>query len=439
MTVIQRHAEAVVVGSGPGGATVARGLARAGRKVILLERGRDWRRSPLYGTYPGALLYADRNALLFTQEGLNIIRPLMAGGATSMYCGCSARPPAWLKDKYGIDLDPYVDETMDELRIAPLPPELRGPASTRLAEAANALGYDWQPLDKFMNPARACPFDCGAKCMLGCRCGAKWNAAEWVDEAVSAGCEFITEARVEALVVENRKVGGVRGRVKGQSFEIMTPVVVLAAGGIGTPLILRRAGLRRAGEGMAMDTTLMMYGASRFPGSGHEPPMTYAWANDDVGYMLSTLIDPWLNYPIVAGLKGPRYLLTWPRWNNTLGVMIKLKDDLSGSLESERRISKPFTVNDQKKLDHAAGVARQILVKAGADPDSIFLTPMRGTHPCATVRIGDLLDRNLRTEIENLYVCDASAFPEALARPTVLTIIGLGKRLVEHLRTILLT
>ncbi len=439
MTVIKRHAEAVIVGSGPGGATVARGLARAGRKVILLERGRDWRRSPLYGTYPGALLYADRNALLFTQEGLNIIRPLMAGGATSMYCGCSARPPAWLKDRYGIDLDPYVDETMDELRIAPLPPELRGAASTRLAEAANALGYDWQPLDKFMNPTRARPFDCGAKCMLGCRCGAKWNAAEWVDEAVSAGCEFITEARVDELVVENLKVGGVRGRVKGQSFEIVASVVVLAAGGIGTPLILRRAGLRRAGEGMAMDTTLMMYGASRFPGSGHEPPMTYAWANDDVGYMLSTLIDPWLNYPLTTALKGLRYLLTWPRWNNTLGVMVKLKDDVSGSLESERRISKPFTVNDQKKLNHAAGVARQILVKAGADPDSIFLTPMRGTHPCATVRIGDLLDLNLHTEIENLYVCDASAFPEALARPTVLTIIGLGKRLVEHLRTILLT
>jgi choline dehydrogenase-like flavoprotein len=44
-----------------------------------------------------------------------------------------------------------------------------------------------------------------------------------------------------------------------------------------------------------------------------------------------------------------------------------------------------------------------------------------------------MLDQDLQTEIENLYVCDASAFPEALARPTVLTIIGLGKRLVEHL------
>ena len=40
-----------------------------------------------------------------------------------------------------------------------------------------------------------------------------------------------------------------------------------------------------------------------------------------------------------------------------------------------------------------------------------------------------------QTEIENLYVCDASAFPVSLARPTVLTIIGLGKRLVHHLLT----
>src|SRR3970282_2738047 len=90
---------------------------------------------------------------------------------------------------------------------------------------------------------------------------------------------------------------------------------------------------------------------------------------------------------------------------------------------------------DQKKLDPAAALAKKILVKAGADPDTLFITPMRGTHPCATVRIGDLLDRDLQTEIEHLYVCDASAFPESLARPTVLTIIGLGKSLVGHLRT----
>ncbi|MGH2521596.1 MAG: FAD-dependent oxidoreductase [Anaerolineales bacterium] len=428
------EADVVVVGSGPGGATVARGLSRAGKKVILLERGKDYRRWFLYGTYPGAMTYADRHALLFSREGMNIIRPLMAGGATSMFCGSSSPPPLWLKQTYGIDIDCYVDETIAELRIAPLPAELRGLASTRLVEAASALGYDWEPLPKFMSPARARGgFDCGAKCMLGCRCTAKWNAAEWVDEAVAAGCHSLTEARVDELIIENKKVTGVRGRHRGAPFTVAARTVVLAAGGIGTPLLLQQAGLARAGQGIAMDTTVIMYGASRFPGQGQEPPMTYAWANDEVGYMLSTLMDPWLMYPIITALKGWRYPLTWPRWGHTLGIMIKLKDDVAGYVASERDISKPFTANDQLKLDHATPLARKILIKAGADPESIFITPTRGTHPSATVRIGDLLDRNLRTEIENLYVCDASAFPEALDRPTVLTIIGLGKRLVSHL------
>jgi len=47
--------------------------------------------------------------------------------------------------------------------------------------------------------------------------------------------------------------------------------------------------------------------------------------------------------------------------------------------------------------------------------------------------VGTLVDENLQTEVQGLYVCDASVFPEALARPTVLTIIGLGKRLAKHI------
>ncbi len=73
------------------------------------------------------------------------------------------------------------------------------------------------------------------------------------------------------------------------------------------------------------------------------------------------------------------------------------------------------------------------MIEAGAKKSSIFMRPMIGTHPSGTVRIGDMLDTNLKTEIDGLYVCDASVFPEALDRPTVLTIIGLGKRLSQHL------
>lgn len=430
------QSDMIVVGSGPGGATVARELAQAGKRVLLLERGQDHRPRSYYGTYLGALLYTDRGSLLFTEEGLNIVRPMMVGGATSMYCGCAAPPPIWFKEKYGLDIDTEVSETIEELEIEPLPAELRGEASTRIAQAAQALGYDWEPQRKFMKPARAQTFDCGAKCMLGCRCHAKWSAAEYVDQAVAAGCTLRTGARVERVLVEDGHVRGVEGKINGQPFVAKASTVVLSAGGIGTPRILQASSFstfQQAGQGMTMDITVMVYGTIKDQGIGEEPPMTWSWENLEEGYMLSTLMDPWLLYPLINSLKGLKYALTWPRWKNTLGVMIKLKDDISGGVFPNGKISKPMTDHDRPRMRAAEEVCRRILVEAGARPETIFTTPLRGTHPSGTVRLGTMLDENLQTEVQGLYVCDASVFPEALARPTVLTIIGLGKRLAKHL------
>ncbi len=426
--------DVIVVGSGPGGASVARHLAQADKRVVLLEWGRDYREKPYYGTHLGALLYADRGGLLFTEEGLNIVRPLMTGGATNMFTGSAARPPQWLKQKYGIDIDVQVEETIKELALDRLPDEELGECSTRIMEAANSLGYDWQPLMKFIRPTHTARLNCGAKCMLGCRCGAKWTANEYVDDAVAAGCELLTRARVDDLIIEHGRAGGVRGKLgRDTHFEIRAEVVVLAAGGVGTPVILQKAGFFEAGHGMAMDTTTIVYGTSKYAGNSSEPPMSVACTDDDNGYMLSTLIDPWLLYPMINSLKGVKYPFTWINYGRTMGMMIKIKDELSGGVSMEGRVSKPLTPRDRYRLNHASIVARKILVQAGCDPDSVFVGPLRGTHPCATVRIGEMLDENLRTEVKNLYVCDASCFPESLDRPTVLPIIGLGRRLGEHL------
>lgn len=423
----------VVVGTGPGGATLARELARAGDAPLVLERGRDWRASRLFGTYAGALLYADRHALLFTSEGLNVIRPLMLGGATSMYCGCSAPPADWWRERYGIDLDQHARAAADELRVGPLPPELRGEASTRIAEAGGELGMVWHPQDKFMRPARADRFDCNARCVLGCRCGAKWSAAEWVDDAVAAGATLWTQAKVDRILLDGDRVVGVAGRHGGEMFEIEADRVVVAAGGIGSAVLLRASGLEAAGRGMTMDTTAMVYGHAPFDGNGGDPPMTWSSPDDELGVLYSTLIDPWLNYPIALASKGPKYPLTWHRWGRTLGVMIKLKDEISGEVQGEGRIVKGLTPGDQERLGRAEDVARRILRVAGCKEGTIFTTPLRGTHPSGTVRIGEVVDRDLKTEIEGLYVCDASVFPEALCRPTVLTIIALARRLANHL------
>jgi len=300
-------------------------------------------------------------------------------------------------------------------------------------DAAGDLGYDFEPQAKFMDPART-RFDCGAKCMLGCRCGAKWTAAEYVDDAVAAGCELITEAKVTDVMIDHGQAVGVRGKIGGKDpFEVHAETVIISAGGIGTPIILQHSGLFDAGKGMTMDPTVMVYGVAKARGTAGDPPMTVSWCDDDNGYMLSTLTDPWMLYPLIMTLKGPSYPFTAIHYRNTLGLMIKVKDEIAGGITMEGKISKPMTDRDQERLNHASIVCRKILMKAGCDSDSIFVSPLRGTHPSGTVRIGEMLDTNLQTEVEGLYVCDASTFPEALDRPTVLTIISLGKRLARHL------
>jgi choline dehydrogenase-like flavoprotein len=254
-----------------------------------------------------------------------------------------------------------------------------------------------------------------------------------VDEAEREGIDLWTGAKVERVIHEGGQVVGVAGHVGRQPFVIEAEIVILAAGGLGTPVILQQSGLEGAGRGMTLDTTSMVYGLAPYKGIGNEPPMTWSYADDELGAMFSTLIDPWLNYPVAMLAKGPEYALTWHRWGRTLGVMIKLKDEISGGIDGRGRISKGLTRADRERLARAEQVARRILLKAGCDPETLFLTPLRGTHPSGTVRIGEMVSADLETEIRNLYVCDASVFPEALARPTVLVIVSLAKRLGERL------
>jgi choline dehydrogenase-like flavoprotein len=449
------RAEVVVVGTGPGGATVARELARAGRSVLLLERGRNERHSRLYGTYLGALRYLERHGLFFTPEGVQVVIPSMVGGATGVFAGCAAPPPPWLQERYGIDIRAEVEETIQELGIAPLPPELRGTASTQLAQAAQSLGYEVYPQPKFMRPERAQRFDCGAHCLLGCRCGAKWSAAAFVAEAVEAGAQLLTQAHVERVLIPEffspsssnlaslphpeKKILqdgcaiGVEGRHQGRPFLAFAEQVILCAGGLGTPRILRASGIQEAGDQLAMDLTVIVYGRGKGRGNASEPPMSWSWEDPALEVMFSPLIDPSLLYPIIAGMTKPKRAFTWHQWRQMLGVMIKLRDSLSGELLPDGSLSKPLTPGDKERLQEAEQIARRILIEAGAAPESLFTSPMRGTHPSATVRIGTLVDTNLRTPIQGLYVCDASVFPEALGRPTVLTIIGLAKRLARQL------
>ena len=260
-------------------------------------------------------------------------------------------------------------------------------------------------------------------------------ANEYIDEAVRNDCELITGAKVQEVIVENGSAAGVVATLSGgnEVMRIEAKTVILSAGGIGTPIILQHSGLPEAGRGMTMDTTAIVYGESREEGMSMDPPMAVSWCDDDNGYMLSTLMEPWMLYSMNLALKGSLHPFRYLRFGKAMGIMIKVKDEISGGINMEGKISKPLTDQDRWRLNHASNLCRKILIQAGCRPDSIFLSPYVGTHPSGTVRIGDLLTTQLETPIKNLYVSDASCFPEALDRPTVLTIIALSKRLARHI------
>jgi choline dehydrogenase-like flavoprotein len=427
-------ADAVVVGTGPGGATVGRELAKAGKKVIFIDRGPHPGR---VGNSLAALKYIDRGGLVYSEEGLNVVRALTTGGSTLVFTATACRPPAWLKEKYGVDLEYEVNEAEEELKIGALPDRLLGSSNLKLISSANELGYTWEPFKKFIDPEK-CVAGC-SDCILGCKRGAKWTAADYVADAVTQhGAILMNKVNIREVITENGKAVGVRGRNSSKMpVEVRAQWVIIAAGGMGTPVVLQRSGLQEAGQGFFCDPLRMVYGVPREkgPGTASTPQMsvgTFEHHEKD-GYILSPIIEPRLLFAASVGLRNARALPQIRHYSSVLGIMVKIKDDMGGRINLDGSFSKPLSYDDRLKLDKGTRVAEMILENAGCDVSDIFYSIDRGAHPGGTACIGRIVDENLQTELENLYVCDASVIPEPWGLPPVLTCIGLGKRLAKHL------
>jgi choline dehydrogenase-like flavoprotein len=115
-------------------------------------------------------------------------------------------------------------------------------------------------------------------------------------------------------------------------------------------------------------------------------------------------------------------------------MMTKIADDSVGRVEANGCIKKTVTSEDKKKFIEGNSLVKEILIKSGADPKSIFtIKQIRGPHPGGTAAIGEVVNNNLETEIKDLFVCDNSVLPKEPGLPPILTIIALSKWLAEKL------
>ena len=431
--------EYIIIGTGPGGAPVALELAKAGKKVLMLERGAYHTR---FLGFPLGVRLSER-AFVFnrSKEGVVMERGLTVGGSSMIYQGNVFEPTERFIRKMGIDFRPEAREIKKEIGVKTLPEKFfnrfDNTGLRRLMEAAEKLGTPFEAQEKFVDPEK-CRLGCDW-CMLGCPRDAKWTTRRYVDEAVAMyGAELRVSSPVHRLVFNESK-SKVLGVELNSGEKIMAERIILAAGGIGSPAILLRSGINDVGKRFFMDPMTILFGISKYKNGGQwgEQTFTHAiesYAESD-GFMIGNNAS--LGTFTVMNMVRPRVMLeNWykaPYVKRGMGLFVKLAEDDSGEIFPNERTSKPMTSNDIKRMKKGVDVAKEIMIKAGAKEKSISELKWAGGHPGGTIEMGKHVERNFKSSFENLYVCDASLFPVSPGSPPSLGIMGMSRLLSKIL------
>src|SRR3954464_4193212 len=266
------RADVCVIGSGAGGAPVAKELAEGGMRVVILEEGErfttdDFDARPRNMT---AQLYRDAGQTA-TIGNVPVVLPLgrTVGGSTTINSGtCFRTPPPVLEmwgERFGLEelsadaLHPFFRRVEREINVAQVPPELAGRNAAVVKRGADALGWHG---DYIFRNVRGCVGS--GVCTFGCPTSAKQHTGlTYVPRAWDAGATTFTRTRatriltghgrargVQATTAGGRRGGGVQATTAGGGRVVVGwETVVVACGAIHTPLFLRRNGLgERSGE-----------------------------------------------------------------------------------------------------------------------------------------------------------------------------------------------
>lgn len=437
----------IVVGSGTGGGTLVRELAKQGKNVLCVEWGflpkstgdlkdcrnlYDFKRLP--DVFPKSLQRIPLTPPT-TLEGSVMWRAITAGGTSVISLGNGARCMEGELKSLGIDLMQEYGETEAEIGLQPLDRRLLSKGSKRIREAAEMLGHEFLPMHKYIDQPRC--IKCH-KCLYGCKYRAKWDIRPWLHEATIHGAHFLYQTEVKEIIHSQGKVRGIRTKGIHGDMDIEANIVILAAGGMATPVILQNSGIKEAGGGFFLDLFRNTYGVTQENGLNQdkEPNMAMVgleWICED-GFLLS----PYMNHDRLTRLREMHPVKAMRSSKNMVGIMTKITDDANGRVYPTGKCSKPLSRRDFARLDKGAQLARKILVQSGAKPDSLFESKIQGAHPGGAAAIGTVVDTDLQTKIDNLFVCDASVFPaqrfnDKKRLPPIVTIVALAKRLAKTL------
>lgn len=422
---------AIVVGSGAGGATAARELAREGMEVMVLEAGGRFkpftrrigfaepvRRMGLLGGEDKVSRFISAYRTTRSSEEVLLVRSMAVGGCTLVTCGNMVRAEGGLRE-IGLDLTKEFEELESCMGIATVPMERWRPLTREMFAVAQRRGLDPRATPKAVDMGRCT--SCGL-CELGCATGAKWDSRRFLGEAVRDGSTVRSSTRVSRVVLEGSRAVGVQ--LEGGGEVIKGDAVVLAAGGIGTAQILRASGIEPS-DTLWADLVLTVGGVSQNARQLEEPPM--AWYSQRDGYIISPYLD----------VLSHMFYRPWRRigLNDRVGAMVKLAEEANGRVLADGTVQKPLSERDQERLRTASTEVRAMMEEAGVQGPFVNGL-LHGGHLGGTVplRREDVETMHPSILPDSLWVADLSLLPRSQGLPTVLTTAALALRVSRSIR-----
>ncbi len=375
------ESDAIVVGTGAGGAVVAAELQQAGLSVVMLEEGayftaRDYGHStPLEAV---RMLYR-KSGMTFTVGNQSVLLPAgrCVGGTTVINQGTSLRAvpesvERW-RSEFGLadlarDIDDLYARVEQVQGVKRIPDRLFGRHGELFKLGTERTGHTGEVISRNERGCRG-----AARCFLGCPNDAKQAVhLSYVPRALRAGARLHVRARVRKILVEGRRAAGVVTRKN----VFRAPVVVVAAGAMYTPLLLRGCG----GRGRGLGRHLKMHPAVRAIGLFDEDIRGWSGTGTPQGWHL---VDTLAEGISIEGIQLPPTVMgpSLPDFGAALGdVMlnygrllplgVRTIEDTEGrvfpSLSSWPILWYWLRRSDVDRLTRGAAIAAEILFAAGA-------------------------------------------------------------------------
>jgi len=368
----------------------------------------------------------------------------------------------------------------------PLPPAPIGPHGKLMVDGCEKLGWDWWPTEQAITTI---PYDgrpaCDLKgyCPFGCPQGAlaTVDVTYWRKALRSArnGVDLRTNARVREITLhpDGRAKGALYYDTDGHVREVRAKVVVLAAGGLGTPRLLLHSTSQRHPDGLANSSgqvgkNLMVHVQTFVIGRFDDPVQDWrgTWggavssrqfyetdpANDYLRGFVMSINPGWspLNLALQVAPWGADHHQAMDNYLNHEAVLFCCGEDLP---EERNRVELDWDNLDRfgmpgaktwyafdsnsKKLGKAMiGHGTELMGAAGASGIRDFgLSPALGWHLMGTARMGtdpakSVIDADNRShDVPNLFIADSSSLPTGGGVNPTSTIQAVALRCAERI------